>query len=86
MRIHILFAQRKCSYPGEYAPEVLTAWDENAVEENAEGWEEATTAAIKACGDQLSATRVVVIAIPSKEIDELLTTTPVLKGMVVGGD
>lgn len=38
MIIYVIFAQRKCNYPGEYAPEVLDACDEYAWDENPKGW------------------------------------------------
>lgn len=34
MKVKILFAQRVCGYPGQYAPEVLAAIDEYGDEEN----------------------------------------------------
>lgn len=36
MRLHVLYAQRKESFPGEYAPEVLAAIDENGQSDNPE--------------------------------------------------
>jgi hypothetical protein len=32
--LHILFAQRKCGYPGEFAPEALEIMDEFAYDDN----------------------------------------------------
>lgn len=40
MKIYAIFGQRTCDYPDEYAPELLEAWDEYAVEENPQGWDE----------------------------------------------
>jgi hypothetical protein len=34
MNLYIIFAQRKCSYPGEYAPEALHVVDEFSRDEN----------------------------------------------------
>lgn len=34
MKLHILYAQRKERYPGEYTPEVLAAIDENGHSDN----------------------------------------------------
>lgn len=34
MKLHILFGQRKCVYPDQYAPEVIAAVDEYAFDEN----------------------------------------------------
>ena len=34
MIFHIMVGQRKCSYPGEYAPEALEVMDDNAMGDN----------------------------------------------------
>lgn len=34
MTLHILFAQRKCHYPGQYAPEALEIMTEYAIDDN----------------------------------------------------
>ncbi len=34
MKIHILFGQRRCSYPGQYAPEALACMDDAGYSEN----------------------------------------------------
>lgn len=36
MKIYVLFAQRKCRYDGEYAPEALEVIDEFGMDENPE--------------------------------------------------
>lgn len=36
MKVHVLYAQRKERYQGEYAPEVLAAIDENGQSDNPE--------------------------------------------------
>jgi len=36
MKLYVLFAQRVCSYPGEYAPEALEICDEYTMEVNSE--------------------------------------------------
>lgn len=33
-KLYVLFAQRRCSYPGEYAPEALEVMDEWGYDEN----------------------------------------------------
>lgn len=40
MRIRLIVGQYKESYPGEYMPNVLDAWDEYTLDENHEGFEE----------------------------------------------
>ena len=34
MIFHILVGQRKCSYPGQYAPEALEVMDDNGMSDN----------------------------------------------------
>jgi len=36
MIFHILVGQRKCDYPGQYAPEALEVMDDNAMGDNEE--------------------------------------------------
>jgi hypothetical protein len=36
MKIYVVMAQRKCRYPGQYAPEALAVQDEYGRDENAE--------------------------------------------------
>ena len=38
MRVFILFGQRKCAYPGQYAPEALEIMDEYAHEDGNPEW------------------------------------------------
>lgn len=40
MRIRMIIGQYPESYPGEYMPNVLDAWDEYVLEDNYEGFEE----------------------------------------------
>lgn len=47
MKVHILYAQRKEGYPGEYAPEALAVIDENGMSDNPEYMAEERDAAIK---------------------------------------
>jgi hypothetical protein len=41
MQIRLIIAQYKQSYPGEYMPNVVDAWDEYVLEDNWQGYEEA---------------------------------------------
>ena len=36
MKLYLLFGQRVCSYPGQYAPELIDAVDEYTDEDNSE--------------------------------------------------
>lgn len=50
MKLHVLYAQRKEHYPGEYAPEVLAAIDEFGQSDNPEFLDDERTKAV-ASGD-----------------------------------
>lgn len=47
MKVHILYAQRKESYPGEYAPEAIAVIDEVGMSDNPDYMAEQKEAAIK---------------------------------------
>ncbi len=84
MIIHILFGQRKEQYEGQYAPEVLVAWDEFCIDENPDGWTKATE---KAKTDEYSkefvAFRIVRVAVNGHEIRNLLlASVPVIRGQI----
>lgn len=79
MDLHILFIQRKETYPMEYAPEALVVWDEYAMEENPEGFEELCAKSLKEHGDQVAAHRVVRLRVDQAKIRELLLGTPLVK-------
>lgn len=83
MDLFILFIQRKESYDGEYAPEALVVWDEGAMDENPEGFEEACKKELAAHGDQVAAHRVVRIKVDGDRIHKLLVGIPALVGEVV---
>lgn len=70
MIIHVLFGQRKCSYPGEYAPEVLEAVDENTQDENPEYMKKKVDE--HQSSKDFTALRVLQIVVDSDEIDRLL--------------
>jgi hypothetical protein len=40
MKLHLILGQRKCSYPGQYAPEALDVADENTMSDNPEWFSE----------------------------------------------
>lgn len=82
MKVHILFGQRKESYEGEHAPEVLAAWDEYSVEENPEGFDQDVALCLKEVGDSMAATRVIKIDVDQARIRALLVGTPIVKGVI----
>lgn len=83
MDLHILFAQRKESYDGQYAPEALVVWDENCIEENPEGFEAACEKALKDFGaSELWASKVIRIRVSGDTIRKKLVGVPVVEGAI----
>ena len=82
MNLHILFGQRKQSYAGEYAPEVLVCWTESDVEENPEGFDQAVLEAVEKAKSDFSATRVLIVSVNAQKITRLLNESPVIEGTV----
>ena len=70
MIFHILVGQRKCSYPGEYAPEALEVMDDNAMSDHAEYLRDK----LKDYRDSEEFDSIVTIQVrvPDAQIDELL--------------
>jgi hypothetical protein len=82
MKIHTLIAQRGCHYPGQYAPEVLAAVDENGNEINPgfllDAYDEN-----KESGE-FSSLAIIVIEVPDDEIDKRLNPVDeIVQGQVV---
>jgi hypothetical protein len=67
-------------YEGEYAPEVLDAWDENCLDENYEGFEE-SLAKIKSQSD-FADVRVLAVDVPDEAVYDLFEV-PVVSAAVV---
>lgn len=82
MKIHTLIAQRKGNYPGQYAPEVLAAIDENGTDINPEFISDAY-GENKESGD-FSSLAIIVIEVPDDEIDKRLNPADeAVQGQVV---
>lgn len=82
MKLHVLFAQRKERYPGEYAPESLACMTEYEQDENPE-YLPAEQAKAEASGEFRS-TAVVTLEFSGKELERLLNpTTVVLPAAIV---
>lgn len=77
MQVRILLGQRKVSYPGEYAPEVMTAWDEYCLEDNWDGWEADKAARIDEWGVDLDECVEVVVELNDDDIDKAFETARV---------
>lgn len=71
MKIHVLFAQRKGTYEGEYAPEVLDAMDEYSFEENAQHLEEKLDESVN--GGEFESVKIIEIDVCGKSISNILT-------------
>lgn len=69
MKIRCLFAQRKCSYDGQYAPELLAAIDEYGDDENPDYLDHAQEEANSA-KDLLFSKRITV-NVPDEKFDEV---------------
>jgi hypothetical protein len=79
--VRILWGQRKVNYPGEYAPELMIAWDEYCLDSNWDGWEEDKARAIREWGDDLVESREMVVTISDDAIDALFAV-PVVTATV----
>lgn len=81
MNVYILFGQRKCDYPGQYAPEALEVMDEFAHDENGEWLDEKLAEAEKT--GEFTAVRIIRVELGSLEaIRELVLGVPTIKGKV----
>lgn len=85
MKLFVMFGQRAQDYEGQYAPEALDfIWDEYCVEENPQGFDEATKAAEeKSKKDGFVRTRLVTIEVNQGKIERLLNAIPEVAGTVV---
>jgi len=85
MNVYILFGQRICDYPGQFAPEALEVMDEFAYDENAEWLHEKLEAAKKT--KEFEALRIIHIGVGDMEkLRELIVGIPSIKGEVKGAE
>lgn len=85
MNVYILFGQRICDYPGQYAPEALELMDEFAYDENAEWLHKKLEAAEKT--KEFSALRIIEIDLGDLDkLRELIIGIPSIKGEVKGAE
>jgi hypothetical protein len=66
------------------SPELLVAWDEYAVDENGEGWQDAKAKAIAEIGDELLTSAEVSIEVSEANILSILRPIGTVKGEVKG--
>jgi len=73
MKLHVLFAQRKERYPGEYAPEALTCMTEHDADSNPE-YLDAEKYGADSSGE-FSSTAIVTLEFNSAELERILNPT-----------
>jgi hypothetical protein len=78
--INVVVGQRKVTYPGEYAPEVLEAMDEYGCDENPE-WLEAQAKKHRD-SDEFSAVAIIALEVNRADIEKALTPA-VIKASVL---
>lgn len=80
MEIICLFAQRKCRYDGEYAPELLAAIDEYGDDDNHGYIDEAKEKADK--DNSFSFSKVITITVPNKEFNNIFFGNSTIEGSI----
>ena len=76
MKIYLIFGQRKCSYPGQYAPELLEAWDEFAWDENPDIGD--TLLQEHIAPGEFESVRIITTEISTKSIEDILSVVPAI--------
>jgi len=84
MRIYAIFGQRNCTYEDEYAPELLEAWDEYAIDENEQGWDEKLDKwfSMQGPSKEFSKIEVFHIEVDEEMIYRVLRTSPELGALI----
>lgn len=70
MKILVLMGQRKCSYPGEYAPEALACINEYGHDENPEYLNDARKDELAT--NDFDSVEIITLSVPDAEIDRRL--------------
>ena len=70
MKIHVILAQRKCRYEGEYAPEALEVADEYAMDDNPDWFYNKLDEYRQ--DKSFQSVEAIIIKIPDNEIDAIL--------------
>jgi hypothetical protein len=83
MKIKILFAQRKCSYGGEYAPEALAVVDQHTDDENPEYFQRECEKELKVMGNECEAHRVIEIEVSDDDIQKALLSVVSAQSRIV---
>lgn len=86
MRLKLLALHRKESYPGQYAPEIVSVADEVCLDENPAWWEEEVEKWKRSVGDEASAWAELDVDIDRKAVDRALYPQSVtIKAVVRSG-
>lgn len=80
MEIICLFAQRKCQYDGEYAPELLAAIDEYGDDDNPGFIDEAKEKADK--DNSFVFSKIMTITVPDKEFNDIFFGKSTIEGTI----
>ena len=86
IRIHTLWGHRVDTYPGEFAPELMVAWDEWTYEDNVHGFNEACKKEIAAWGEDLVAHRHIILTVKRELIERQFMITEVTAEIAEGED
>lgn len=84
MKLYVIFAQRKCSYEGQYAPEALEIADENTMSDNPT-WLPKKLDSYRNLGEFL-AVETIVVDVPYEPIRKALSECVVVPGKIVKDD
>ena len=81
MKIYVIFAQRKCRYEGEYAPEALDIISEFGMDENPDYLENKRGEYIRS--NEFVSVAIIPISVSDKDIDQRLgINQPPIAGVV----
>lgn len=84
MKIHTLWGERK-GFEGDY-PELMVAWTEYQMDENSRGFEEDCAKEIAYWGNDLAATRMVILTVDIEKIANLFDPMEIAAEVVVSDD
>lgn len=82
-KLFILFAQRRCSYPGEYAPEALEIMDEYGYDDNGV-WLHEKLKEHRKKDNTIERLEIIAVDVDYDKIIEILNPKHVLPGEVKG--
>ena len=81
MIFHILIGQRKCAYPGQYAPEALEVMDDNGMSDNPEFMSEKMEYYQRS--REFDSIVIMKVGVADSHVDRVLFPNTEVKGMVL---